>query len=82
MAEDAGGREEGKGDCDGKGREVEPEGESIPPTVEPAKATFKFDNTVDPECRRCGRYAETGKHVALVCTHGEEVKGGDVGGHG
>jgi len=28
VAEDAGGREEGRGDRDGKGREVEPEGES------------------------------------------------------
>jgi len=25
------------------------------------------------ECRKCGRYAETGKHVALVCTHGEDM---------
>jgi len=41
----------------------------------------KIHDTVDPECRRCGRYAETGKHVALVCTHGEVGKGGDVGGH-
>ena len=37
VAEDAGGREEGKGDRDGKGRDVEPEGESIPSTVEPAR---------------------------------------------
>jgi len=27
----------------------------------------------DPECRKRGRYAETGKHVALVCTHGEQI---------
>ena len=27
----------------------------------------------DPECRKCGRYAETGKYVALVCTHGEQI---------
>ena len=26
----------------------------------------------DPECRKCGRYAETGKHLALVCTHREQ----------
>jgi len=25
----------------------------------------------NPECRRCGKYAETGRHVALVRTHGE-----------
>jgi len=25
------------------------------------------------ECRKCGRYAETGRHVALVCIHGEEI---------
>jgi len=30
----------------------------------------KIDN---PECRKCGKYAETGKHVALVCTHEEDV---------
>jgi len=30
----------------------------------------KIDN---PECRKCGKYAETGKHIALVCTHGEDV---------
>ena len=30
----------------------------------------KADNS---ECRKCGRYAETGKHVALVCTHGEDI---------
>lgn len=32
-----------------------------------------MDDTVGPECRNCGRYAETGRHVALVCTHGEDV---------
>jgi len=25
------------------------------------------------ECRKCGRYAETGRHIALVCIHGEEI---------
>jgi len=25
------------------------------------------------ECRKFGRYAEKGKHVALVCIHGEEI---------
>jgi len=25
------------------------------------------------ECRRCGKYAQTLKHVALVCTHGEHI---------
>ena len=25
------------------------------------------------ECRKCGRYAETGRHVALVYIHGEEI---------
>jgi len=33
----------------------------------------KIGKSDDPECRKCGRYAETGKHVALVCTHGEEI---------
>ena len=33
----------------------------------------KIGKADDPECRKCGRYAETGKHVALVCTHGEEI---------
>ena len=32
-----------------------------------------LDDRVDPECLRCGRYAETGRHVALVRTHGEAV---------
>ena len=27
----------------------------------------------DSECRKCGRYAETDKHVVLVCTHGEDI---------
>jgi len=31
----------------------------------------KIGKAEDPECRKYGRYAETGKHVALVCTHGE-----------
>jgi len=30
----------------------------------------KIDN---PECQMCGKYAETGRHIALVCTHGEDV---------
>jgi len=34
---------------------------------------YKVGKTDDPECRKCGRYAETGKHVALVCTHGEDI---------
>jgi len=33
----------------------------------------KIRKTDDPECRKCGRYAETGKHIALVCTHGEDI---------
>jgi len=33
----------------------------------------KIGKAENPECRKCGRYAETGKHVALVCTHGEDV---------
>jgi len=32
----------------------------------------KIGKADNPECRKCGRYAETGKHVALVCTHGED----------
>ena len=26
------------------------------------------------ECQKCERYAETGRHVALVCIHGEEIR--------
>jgi len=38
-------------------------------------ATFKpGDDRVDPECRKCGRYAGTDKHVALVCVHGGAVE--------
>ena len=33
----------------------------------------KIGKTDNPECRKCGKYAETGKLVALVCTHGEDV---------
>jgi len=33
----------------------------------------KIGKTDDPECRKCGRYVETGKHVALVCMHGEDI---------
>ena len=33
----------------------------------------KIEQPDDPECRKCGRYAETGKHVALVCMHGEQI---------
>ena len=29
----------------------------------------KLEHTVDPGCRTCGKYAETGRHVGLVCTH-------------
>jgi len=33
----------------------------------------KIGRAENSECRKCGRYAETGKHVALVCTHGEDI---------
>jgi len=33
----------------------------------------KIDDTVGPEYRRYGRYVETGRHVTLVCTHGEGI---------
>jgi len=33
----------------------------------------KIGKTDDPECRKCERYTETGKHVAMVCTHGEDI---------
>jgi len=33
----------------------------------------KIGKTENSQCRKCGRYAETGKHVALVCTHGEDI---------
>jgi len=33
----------------------------------------KMGKTDNSECRKCGRYAETGKHVALVCTHVEDI---------
>lgn len=32
-----------------------------------------MDDTVDPVCWRCGRHEETGRHVALVCSYGEEI---------
>ncbi|KAF8417519.1 hypothetical protein EV426DRAFT_645802 [Tirmania nivea] len=34
----------------------------------------KLDDTVDPTCRSCRRHVETGKHVALVCPRGEEIR--------
>ena len=33
----------------------------------------KLDNTKDPSCRFCGNHMETGKHLALVCSYGEEI---------
>ena len=36
----------------------------------------KIGKSDDPECRKCGRYAETGKHVALVCMHGKDIRRG------
>jgi len=33
----------------------------------------KIGKTDNPECRKCGKHAETGKHVALVCTHEEDI---------
>jgi len=33
----------------------------------------KIGKAENSECRKCRRYAETGKHVALVCTHGEDI---------
>jgi len=33
----------------------------------------KIGKAENSECRKCKRYAETGKHVALVCTHGEDI---------
>jgi len=44
-------------------------------TVAPEKATCKPGDMswTSDECRKCGRYAETGKHVALACIHGEEI---------
>jgi len=32
-----------------------------------------LDEYTPDRCRKCGRYAETGKHVALVCIHGEDI---------
>ena len=34
----------------------------------------KLDDTTDPTCRFCGNQVETGKHVALVCPFGEEIR--------
>ena len=33
----------------------------------------KIGKAENSECRKCKRYAETGKYVALVCTHGEDI---------
>ena len=32
-----------------------------------------LDEDSSDRCRKCGRYAETGKHIAVVCIHGEDV---------
>jgi len=32
-----------------------------------------LDSDISDQCRKCGRYAETGKHVALDCIHGEDI---------
>jgi len=32
-----------------------------------------LDDDQSDQCWKCGRYAETGKHVALVCIHGEDI---------
>ena len=32
-----------------------------------------LDDIDDPTCQKCGKHVETGKHIALVCTHGEEI---------
>jgi len=32
-----------------------------------------LDEDILDQCRKCGRYTETGEHVALVCIHGEEI---------
>ena len=32
-----------------------------------------LDSDISDQCRKCGRYAETGKHVALVCIHGGDI---------
>ena len=32
-----------------------------------------LDVDVPDQCQKCGRYAEIGKHVALVCIHGEDI---------
>jgi len=34
---------------------------------------YKIAKAENSECRKCGRYTETGKHVALVYTHGEDI---------
>ena len=32
-----------------------------------------LDSEISDQCRKCGRYAETGKYVVLVCIHGEDI---------
>jgi len=32
-----------------------------------------LDKNIPGQCQKCRRYAETGKHVALVCIHGEDI---------
>jgi len=33
----------------------------------------KIGKAENSECRKCKRYVETGKHVALVCTYREDI---------
>jgi len=37
------------------------------------QAWHVLDKDILDQCRKCGRYAETGKHVALVYIHGEDI---------
>jgi len=69
---------EGDGSRDGKDHQVGQKGQGQLRTMQYQEGQYTslrndIDDTVDPACRKCGRYAETARHIALVCTHGEQM---------
>jgi len=74
MKEDEGGRAEGKGGGDGESSEVELESRGRIRSMSHWKRQLHMIGKPDnPECQKYGRYAEAGKHVALVCTYAAEI---------
>jgi len=78
MEEDEGGRKKSKGSRNGKGDKMEQKGKSRIRPMSHWKSNLqawrhKIGKAENSECRKCKKYAETGKHVALVCTHGEDI---------